>query len=313
MLVSIVIPVYNTFVAEEIVDRIEAVFARRSERYEIVFVDDFSPSQDVWPRLAALAERYPVVRAIQLTRNFGQHAATLCGLREARGDVVITMDDDLEHSPEDIPAFLAHTDRDIVFARFKDKRHSLATRISSRIKGLFDWVILGKPRHLQFTSYRMLSRVVVEGMLSIRTPHPFIPALMLHVSRDVTGVDLEHRQRRRGRSNYTFKKRFRLFNDLVIHNSSLVLRVVGYAGVGMAGVSFLVAANTIYRKLVHGITIGGWASLFAAQLLVGGLLLFGLGVIGEYLIRIIESSETRPTYLIRRRAGTSVASDLQAR
>ncbi|OFW09499.1 MAG: hypothetical protein A3H96_04015 [Acidobacteria bacterium RIFCSPLOWO2_02_FULL_67_36] len=313
MLVSVVIPVYNTSVAEEIVDRIGAVFASRSESYEIVFVDDFSPSQDVWPRLAALAARNPAVRAIQLTRNFGQHAATLCGLREAGGDVVITMDDDLEHSPEDIPALLAHADRDIVLAQFKSKRHSLPTRIGSRIKSFFDWVILGKPRHLQFSSYRMLSRVVVEGMLSIRTPHPFIPALMLHVTKDVTGVEVEHRQRREGHSNYTFRKRVRLFNDLLIHNSSLVLRLVGNTGIAMAGVSVFVAGNTIYRKFAHGIAIGGWASLFAAQLLIGGLLLFGLGVIGEYLIRIIESSETRPTYLIRRRARASVSADLQGR
>jgi len=287
MFVSIVIPVYNSSVLEEIVERIEAVFAGRGDGYEILFVDDFSPDPAVWPALAALAERRPAVTAIQLTRNFGQNAATLCGLRESRGDVVFTMDDDLEHGPEDIPRFLALADHDIVIAQFARTRHSLFRRAASRLKGEFDWLIVGKPRHLQFSSYRMLNRVVVDGMLSIKTPHPFIPALMFHVSTDAVGLPVEHQARRRGTSNYTVLK---------------LLRLVGQAGIAIAGISFAVAAWVIYRKLVYRIALQGWASLFAALLLIGGMLLFGLGVIGEYLIRIIESSEARPSYFVRRRS-----------
>jgi dolichol-phosphate mannosyltransferase/undecaprenyl-phosphate 4-deoxy-4-formamido-L-arabinose transferase len=307
MFVSIVIPVYNSSVLEEIVERIEAAFAGRDEGYEILFVDDFSPDPGVWPALARLAERRPAVAAIQLTRNFGQNAATLCGLRESRGDVVFTMDDDLEHGPEDIPRFLALADHDIVIAQFARTRHSWFRRAASRVKGEFDWLIVGKPRHLQFSSYRMLSRVVVDGILSIKTPHPFIPALMFHVSTDAVGLPVEHQARRRGTSNYTFLKLLRLFSDLLIHNSSIVLRLVGQAGIAIAGVSFAVAAWVIYRKLVYRIALQGWASLFAALLLIGGMLLFGLGVIGEYLIRIIESSEARPSYFVRRRSRNGAA------
>jgi hypothetical protein len=155
----------------------------------------------------------------------------------------------------------------------------------------------------------MLSRVVVEGMLSIRTAHPFIPALMLHVTRAVTGVDLEHARRRQGRSSYTLAKRLRLFSDLIVHNSSLVLRLVGQIGVGLALLSFLLAGYIIYRKLAHQIGVMGWASLFTAQLLIGGLLLFSLGVVGEYLVRIIESSEAKPTYFVRRRANAVSAAE----
>jgi hypothetical protein len=148
----------------------------------------------------------------------------------------------------------------------------------------------------------MLNRVVVDGILSIKTPHPFIPALMFHVSTDAAGLPVEHQARRRGTSNYTVLKLLRLFSDLLIHNSSIVLRLVGQAGIAIAGVSFAVAAWVIYRKLVYKIALQGWASLFAALLLIGGMLLFGLGVIGEYLIRIIESSEARPSYFVRRRS-----------
>ncbi len=302
MLISIVIPVYNSTVTSIMADRVAAVFAGRIEQYELIFVDDCSSDTRVWPVLCHLSLSDPRVRAIQLTRNFGQHAATLCGLREAQGDIVITLDDDLEHNPDEIPKFLALAERDVVLAQFRHQHHSLFNRAASRTKGFFDWLILGKPRHVRFSSYRMLSRVVVDGMLSIRTSHPFIPALILHVTKDLVGVDIAHQPRRDGRSNYTLAKRLRLFSDLVIHNSSLMLRLVGQVGVMLALVSFVIASAVIYRKFMHGRAIQGWTSLMAAELLIGGLLLFGLGIIGEYLFRIIESSDDRPTYFVRRRA-----------
>ncbi len=307
MLISIVIPVYNSAVLVELAERIHGVFEKLPEEYEIIFIDDSSPNLDVWPSLAEIAGKRSNIRALQLTRNFGQHAATLCGLVECRGDFVITMDDDLQHSPEDIPRFLELRDYDVVIAQFKNKQHSTFKRITSRIKGFFDQIIIGKPKNIDLTSFRMLRRVVVEGMLLTRTAHPFIPALIFHVSKNVIGLEVEHHKRAIGKSGYDRVKLFRLFNDLVFNNSSVVLRMVGHLGILFASVSFLITLLIVYRKLVHRIGIQGWASLLAAILLVGGLLLFGLGVIGEYLIRIIESSETRPSFFVRRRVEPSMS------
>jgi glycosyltransferase involved in cell wall biosynthesis len=305
MRVSIVIPIYDSPVLEELADRIDAVFRDRPEdEYEIVFVDDRSPDLGIWPTLERLARERPRMRAVQLTRNFGQQAATICGLREACGDVVVTMDDDLQHDPQDIPRLLAHADRDIVIGQFERKRHSLFRRITSRVKGFFDQILIGKPGGIQLSSFRLLGRTVVDGVLSIRTPHPFLPALMFHVSKDVVGVVVGHGARQRGRSGYTFRKLIRLFSNLLINNSSLVLRLVGTVGIFFAGVSFLLVLFVVYRKLAHSVAVQGWTSLFAALLLIGGLLLVSLGVVGEYLLRIIESSEHRPTYLVRRRLGS---------
>lgn len=301
MLISIVIPVYNSSVLENLAREIDAVFANLPEEHEIIFVDDFSSNANVWPTLTQLAAEHQSVRAIQLTRNFGQHAATLCGLNESRGDLVITMDDDLQHSPQDIPRFLALNDSDIVMAQFKNKQHSLFKRLTSRIKGVFDQIIIDKPKGVQLSSYRMLSRTVVNGTLSINTPHPFIPSLIFHVSHNVAGLEVKHRQRQGARSGYTLWKLFRIFTNLLINNSSLVLRLVGYVGILLAGVSFLIALITIYMRLMHEIAIMGWTSLFAALLLIGGLLLFSMGLMGEYLIRIIETSEAKPTFFVRRR------------
>ncbi len=304
MRVSIVIPVYDSPVLEELADSIEAVFrARPEDDYEIIFVDDRSPDPRIWPTLVRLAGERERVMAVQLTRNFGQQAATLCGLREAHGEVVVTLDDDLQHDPRDIPKLLAHADRDIVIGQFERKQHSPFKRLTSRIKGYFDRILIGKPRGIQLSSFRLLGRTVVDGVLSIRTPHPFLPALMFHVSKDVIGVPVSHVARREGRSGYTLRKLFRVFSNLLFNNSSFLLRLVGAVGISFAGLSFLLAGVVIYRKVVHSVNVQGWTSLFATLLLIGGLLLVSLGVVGEYLLRIIESSENRPTYLVRRRLG----------
>lgn len=302
-LITVVVPVYNSRRLEELADRVAAVFRDAGISHELVLVDDDSPDPATWHTAVQLARQRPAVRALRLTRNFGQQAATLCGLQEARGAFVITMDDDLQHLPEDIPRFLALREWDIVIGQFSRKRHTLFRRTASQIKAFFDILIVGNPRSVQLSPFRMLSRTVVDGVLAIRTPHPFIPALMFHVSRRAVGVEVSHGARSDGRSGYTLRKLVRVFSDLLINNSSLVLRLVGQVGILLACVSFLLTAVVILRKLLHGVTVQGWSSLMAAILLIGGLLLFGLGVVGEYLIRIIEASEARPTYLVRSRVG----------
>lgn len=303
MLVSIVIPVYNPPALETLVGRIEAVMRAAAPGYEIILVDDCSPDRAVWPELERLSRERENVRCVQLTRNFGQQAATLCGFRESRGDVVVTMDDDLQHDPVDIPALLAQAHHDIVIGQFARKQHPLPRRFASRLKAIFDEIVIGKPKGLQLSSFRLLNRTVVDGVLSIRTPNPFIPALMFHISKDVAGVAVVHSRRAAGRSGYTLRKLVRVFSNLLINNSSILLRAAAASGLFFAAISFALAAWVIYRKLSQGIEVQGWTSLFAALSLIGGMLLMSVGITGEYLVRIIESSERRPTYFVRRRVG----------
>jgi dolichol-phosphate mannosyltransferase/undecaprenyl-phosphate 4-deoxy-4-formamido-L-arabinose transferase len=301
-LISVVIPVYNSRSLEALADGIDAVLRDGADDYEILFVDDGSSDADVWPTLARLARERRPVRATQLTRNFGQQAATLCGLQAARGDLVITLDDDLQHDPVDIPLLLGHADHLIVIAQFEHKQHGVLRRLASRAKGVFDQIVIGKPRDLQLSSFRLLHRTVVNGMLAIRTPNPFLPALMFHVSKDVVGVTVRHAPRAGGRSGYTLWKLLRVFSNLIINNSSILLRAVATTGFVFAVASFGLAAFVVYHKLIHQVRVQGWTSLVAAILLIGGLILVSIGIIGEYLIRIIQSSETRPTYFVRRQA-----------
>jgi len=300
--VSVVVPVYNGPALETLADGIESVLSASGHSYEIVFIDDGSPDPRTWEALQRLSQQREHVRAVQLTRNFGQQAATLCGLSEARGSIVITMDDDLQHDPADIPLLLAQSDHDVVIGEFAKQKQPPLRRAASAAKGVFDRVIIGTPAGLRLSSFRLLRRTVVDGMLSMRTPHPFMPALIFHVSKDAVGVPVRHARRAAGRSGYTLRKLLAMFSNLVINNSSILLRVAALAGMAFAALSFGLAAVVIYRKLAHDISVQGWTSLFAATMLMGGLLLVSVGIIGEYLIRIIATSEAKPTYFVRRRS-----------
>lgn len=299
---SVVIPVYNTIhPLEELVNRIKNVFREINTDFEIIMVEDCSPNKETWNMVESLAKDNSEVVAIQLSKNFGQQPATLCGLAEATGNFMITMDDDLQHSPEDIPRLIDHNQHDIVIGQFSEKKHSLFKRIASYIKSYFDTILIGKPRHIRLSPFRMINRATVDGMLAIKTPSPFIPALMFHVSKDVVGVRFDHHHRKEGKSNYTFRKMLGVFNNLIFGNSSFLLKTIGYLGVVIAVISLIYAATIVLRQLINPAPIPGWTSVIVSILFVGGLLLFSVGIIGEYLIRIIAGVESRPSYVIRKK------------
>jgi len=298
---SVVVPVYNSRASlHTLVSRLEAVFKDQLHAtYEVILVDDASPNPDTWPALEALWEAFDSVHVIRLTRNFGQQAATLCGIREARGTFVLTMDDDLQHRPEDIPNLVSESAHDIVIAQFPQKQHSWWKRATSWLKGWFDVIIIGKPRHIQLSSFRLFHRFVARGIQQIQTPYPLLAAMMFYVSRDVVGVEVHHDPRREGQSNYTLIRMFKLFSNLIISNSSLLLRGVGYIGILSAVGSAGTALYYIARKLLYNTAVSGWTSLIVTNLLIGGLVLLALGIIGEYLIRIVSGTENKPMYYVR--------------
>jgi dolichol-phosphate mannosyltransferase/undecaprenyl-phosphate 4-deoxy-4-formamido-L-arabinose transferase len=298
--ISVVVPVYNSVATlRELDRRLHVVLADIGETYRIIYVDDASPQDETWRLLCELQRESSSTQVIKLMRNFGQQAATLCGMAESDSDYVITIDDDLQHRPEDIPLLLEHRSHDIVIGQFHDKQHSLLKRTASRLKGYFDRVILGKPGNIQLTSYRLLSRPVVEGILSIKTPYPFISAMMLHASRDIKGVRLVHEQRAAGKTGYTSGKLIALFLNLVINNSSVVLRFAGMVGIIAAAFSLVLGIYFMMTKAFMGVPVPGWTSLILFATFGNGLLLFMIGIIGEYLVRIIAGVEQKPVYLIR--------------
>ncbi|QTN39146.1 glycosyltransferase family 2 protein [Cryomorphaceae bacterium] len=301
---SVVIPVYNSLNSlGDLTDRLTAVFSGLDASFELVYVDDCSPNPKTWPKLLELSAQ-PNVRAIRLTRNFGQQAATICGLEHALGDWVITMDDDGQHAPEDIPKLIQERNHDVVIGQLQEKKHTLSKRFFSWVKARFDRIILDKPKGLRLSAFRLIRRETVENMLQlVRTPYPFLPAMMFYVTKDIVGVPVGHFDRSEGKTGYTLRSMFRLFKNLLINNSSLLLRYIGNLGITIALFSFVLGIYFIYKKLFFDIETVGWTSVIVSVLFIGGLVLFTLGVLGEYLIRIINTVERRPLYIVREEVG----------
>ena len=304
-LYSIVVPVYNTSRSLiELTQRLKAVFTETiKENFEIIYVDDASPNFETWETLRKVASEETNVTVIRLMQNYGQQSATLCGIENAKGDFVITMDDDLQHKPEDIPLLIKEQNHDIVIARFRNKKHSFFKRFTSDIKGWFDEKLIKKPSHIKLSSFRLINKRVAEGILQINTVNPFIPALLFNISRDIVNVETSHQERKEGNTGYNPIKMVKVFSNLIINNSSLLLKISGLTGIITSLASFCFGGVIIFQKIVFNNPIIGWTSLMTTLLFLGGAILFSIGVIGEYLIRIIRNIEKRPAYFIRYKTG----------
>jgi len=217
---SVVVPVFNTTrVLEELQHRIAQVFSENvKQSYEIIFVDDFSSNIETWPTIEELVEKNEYISAYRLAKNFGQHAALLCGFANSKGDYVITMDDDLQHAPEDIPAMILLQQHDVVMGQFTDKKHTLARNLASKIKAYFDGLISDKPKGLRITSFCLFHKETTEKMLDmVHTPKQLFSTLIFQVTRDVVGVQVNHCPRKEGKSGYTFVSLFELFGRHLIN------------------------------------------------------------------------------------------------
>jgi glycosyltransferase involved in cell wall biosynthesis len=233
-LYSVVVPVYGSSGSlPQIATGVKAVFQELPGKdYELIFVNDCSPNRDTAPTLQRIFEDDPHVTIITLSKNFGQQAATLCGIHQANGDFIITMDDDLQHRPEHIPLLMKYETHDAVIASFSHKKHSMSRRLASKLKGWFDHMIIKKPRHIELTAFRLINSSIAQGLREAQTPFPFIPAILFGITSDIVNVTVEHYDRLDGESQYTFWKMVRLFSNLLINNSYLLLRVLGIIGIG---------------------------------------------------------------------------------
>jgi glycosyltransferase involved in cell wall biosynthesis len=299
---SVVVPVYDsTRSLGELVERLSQVFdGPLRATYEIILVDDASPDPGTWAVIERLVAGHPEVRALQLTRNSGRAAAVLAGLAEARGTHVVVMDDDLQHSPEDLPKLVARSSHDVVIARFTVRHHPWSSRWSSRVKGFFDRAA-GMPKGLTMSSYLLLRRDVAKHMCAVRAPDPSIPGLLFYVTRDAVNVDVLHSPRPYGRSAFGFRARVRLFVGLALNNTWLPLQVSAVLGTIAAGSSLVYAAYLAIRYFSRDTVIPGGTSAMVVSLFLGGCILATLGVLGRAVLHLLRAAEGRPAAYVRRR------------
>lgn len=296
---SIVIPAFNSAATlQELVRRFECLFEEHIDaRYEIIIVDDGSTDPSTWNTLKSLAQK-PAVSAIGLMRNYGKPGAIICGLGYAKGQWVLTIDDDLQQQPEDLLKLIRCKDHDVVVGVLVDKRHSFGVRQTSKLKSVFDRWILKVP--CPMSPLKLIKAEVVKGMLAVSTPRPFIPALISSVTQDIVPVPITHSISQVGGSRYSYWRRLSQFSNLILGNSSVLLRAIGAIGAIASASGFVFALYTLLRVLLGQAILPGWASLVIINLVFGGLILIALGINGEYLLRILENSSNKPAFLIRR-------------
>ena len=298
---SVVVPVYNSHRSlPDLVERLHAIFQQNiRESYEIILVDDCSPQSETWEVLGSLAKSDSHLRIFRLAKNFGQARALLCGMAQAKGDWIITMDDDLQHRPEDIPLLIEHRHHDVVLAKFPEKKCSQFKKLSSNLKGRLDVLLLGKPKHITASPFRLIKKRVINDILTIHTLRPFMIAMILSVTADVVNADVTHDERKFGKSNYTFRKSFSLFSNMLFNNSSFILRAMSGFGFTLSGLSLVYGIYLIIHWYFYSQKPQGWTSLMMVLLLAAGAIIFCLGIIGEYVARLIETAESRPTWTIK--------------
>lgn len=305
---SVVVPVYRSREClAPLVARLEAAMDRAElgpGGFEVVLVNDGSPD-DSWSEIVRLSSSHPCVRGLSLSRNFGQHNATMAGLRESRGLYVVVMDDDLQHPPEAVPAIFERLrdGADVCFTTYRDRQHALWKTLGSRINDLFATWLLDKPRGVYLSSFKGMSRMVVEAICRYDGPFTYVDGLILDVTRNVESIEIQHTARLAGQGNYNLRRSVGLWLRMVTSFSVLPLRMASLSGGLMGMVAAALACFLAVEVLLHGAPVPGWASTMVAILLVGSVQLIAIGVIGEYVGRAYLRLNNSPQYVVRSRVG----------
>jgi undecaprenyl-phosphate 4-deoxy-4-formamido-L-arabinose transferase len=298
--VSVVVPVFNEEAnLDELHRRLTATLTGLGRPYEIVYVDDGSTDGSL-AKLKAFAQADPRVTAIELNRNYGQHAAVFAGMAATRGTIVVTLDADLQNPPEEIPLLVAKMDEgyDVVGTRRKNRQDPLFRKIASRL--------INRVAGGSMTDYgcmlRAYRREVVDQIGQCREISSFIPLLATLFAKKVAEIGVEHAERARGATKYGLRKLISLQFDLVTGFSFLPLRLMTYFGGLVAAGAFGLGIYILVMRILRGDawTQAGVFTLFAVLFFMVGLLFVCLGVLGEYVGRIYGEVRQRPRYVIRR-------------
>ncbi len=304
MLYTVVIPCYKSSrtVRKVVEETMEQFKQMKCGDVEFVLVDDCSPDDGATVReLRKLVSEYPCVRAVELAKNSGQHNAQMAALNYARGDFIISMDDDGQTSPSQLPKLLEeiHKGYDIVYAYYPHKEHSGGRNLGSRFNQWSMRILIGKPKDLKTSSYWVIRRFVRDYAVRYQSSYTHIQGVFLRVTRNISSVPVEHFKREVGESGYTFKKLVQLWAN-IIGFSIVPLRLATILGYVFSVVGLVGIIAVVVRKIIRPVTAIGWPSTMVAIFFFSGLILLFLGLIGEYIGRIFLGLSNNPQFVVRR-------------
>jgi undecaprenyl-phosphate 4-deoxy-4-formamido-L-arabinose transferase len=292
--------VYNSAVdLPTLRDRVNAVMVAASFPYELVLVNDDS-SDSSWEAINDLSARYPEVRGVDLMRNFGQHNALLCGIRAADGDIIVTLDDDLQNPPEEIPRLLALLNEgyDVVYGTPEREQHGLLRDVASRITKIALQSAMGAKTARNVSAFRVFRTRTRTAFATYQSPFVNIDVLLTWATTRFAATQVAHHPRRRGESNYTMRKLLTHALNMMTGFTTVPLQVASIMGFALTLFGALILVYVIGRYFFGGGSVPGFPFLASIITIFSGAQLFSLGIIGEYLARMHFRMMERPPYVI---------------
>jgi polyisoprenyl-phosphate glycosyltransferase len=298
---SIIVPVYNSEdTLEELFMRTRAVMENLGCSFEMIFVDDYSQDRS-WEILESIKKNYPTETiAIRLSKNFGQHNAVFCGIEHARGELMITIDDDLQIPPEEIPKLVGlyhEKDADLVYGFFGKKKHSVLRNFGSFFIKKSSRILMNSPG--EGSSFRLLTSTLARNILKHNQHFMYIDELLLWYTGNIAFIEVDHKKRSSHRSGYSNWKLMKLSANIVIYYTAVPLRIMTYGGFILSVLSFILGVRFIISKILHDVPLG-YTSLIVAILFSTSIIMLCLGLIGEYLSRIYQVQNKKPPYSVRK-------------
>ena len=300
---SVIIPCYNS--SRSIRDVVEqtAKVLEELERtpFEFILVDDFSPDGGATvSALRSLADDYSYVKVIELAQNAGQHNAIMAALNYAGGDIIISMDDDMQTHPSQLHILLEEIDKgyDVVYGYYPDKKHSPFRNFGSWVNHESVRVLIGKPKDMKTSSFWVIRKFVRDYVIQYTSPYSYMQGLFLRTTQNISCVPIEHHERAYGTSNYTFKKLLHLWSN-VVGFSVVPLRIARHIGFVLSACGLIGALWVIIEKIVHPNMQLGYASTMVAIFFFSGVILLFLGLIGEYVGRMFLCIGNAPQYVVK--------------
>jgi undecaprenyl-phosphate 4-deoxy-4-formamido-L-arabinose transferase len=301
--VSVVVPCYRSVgTLATLVDRLTTVLDEHTTGHEIILVVDGSPDS-TWQIAEALDAEYPTVRSIELTRNYGQHNAILAGVRAATLPVVVTMDDDLQHPPEEIPRLLSALkhDVDLVYGVPIEDEHGAFRNLASRSVKAAMTRGLGIDNARSISAFRAFRTYLRDGFVGLTGPHASVDVALSWSTRRVATQEVRMDPRTEGRSNYSFRLLVKHAMNMLLGYSSAPLRFVGYLGVGCGVLGLALLTIVLWGFISGSTTVPGFTTLASMIAIFSGAQMLAIAVVGEYVGRVHSGNMGRPTYVVRQR------------
>lgn len=307
---SVIIPVFNAErTIADLCSQLVAELPAITSDYEIILVEDGSRDQS-WQIIESIAHANTRIHGIELGRNFGQHNALLCGIRTARHEVIVTMDDDLQHPVSQIAVLLDKLamGNDVVYGIPRTEQHGVLRNIASRLTKFALQGAMGVETARNVSAFRVFRTVLRDGFAHFRSPSVSIDVLLTWATSSFASVKVEHLPRAFGESNYTLRKLISHAFDLITGFSALPLKMASIAGVILTIFGVSVLTFVLVQYFVNGDHVPGFAFLASIIAIFSGAQMFALGIFGEYLARIHFRTLNRPPYFVRAETGSTIDS-----